>query len=117
MRVRRSRLLQQGDGWTIDSRRCISYLTIELRGPIPEEQHKGIGEHVFGCDICQDVCPWNRRAPLTEETAFQPLPVPLAALSTMSPDAFRARFRNTPVARAKQAGLIRNAAIAAANRD
>jgi epoxyqueuosine reductase len=108
-------LIPQGAGWTLDSRRCISYLTIELRGPIPEEHHAGIGAHVFGCDICQDVCPWNRRAPMTAEPAFQPVPVSLTELVSMSPEAFRERFRNTPVARTKHAGILRNAAIAIAN--
>src|SRR4051812_22826922 len=58
----------------MDSRLCISYFTIELRGEVPEEHRAGIGHHVFGCDICQDVCPWNRRAPLTEDPAYQPRP-------------------------------------------
>jgi len=108
-------LVPKDGRWTLDSRRCISYLTIELRGPIPEEFHAGIGDHVFGCDICQDVCPWNRRAPVTTEAAFQPLPVPLADLVSMTPEAFRDRFRKSPVARTKQVGLLRNAAIVLAN--
>jgi epoxyqueuosine reductase len=108
-------LVPDGERWVLDSRRCISYLTIELRGPIPEEHHAGIGEHVFGCDICQDVCPWNRRAPVSAEPAFQARPVALAELASMGPDAFRERFRRTPVERTKHAGMLRNAAIAIAN--
>jgi epoxyqueuosine reductase len=107
-----------GEGWTLDSRKCISYLTIELRGPIPEEQQAGIGEHVFGCDICQDVCPWNRKAPATSESAFEEGPaVDLDAILSMSPDEFRERFRDTPLYRTKLEGLRRNAAIAKANRE
>jgi epoxyqueuosine reductase len=103
-------------GWTIDSRKCISYLTIELRGPIAEEQQAGIGEHVFGCDICQDVCPWNRRAPVTEEAAFEARPgVALDEILAMEQEEFRARFRTTPLYRTKLEGLRRNAAIAQSN--
>jgi len=108
-------IVLQGEGWMIDSRRCISYLTIELRGEIPVEQHAGIGEHVFGCDICQDVCPWNRKAPVTQEAAFQPLPITVSELTEMTPERFRERFRKSPVARTKLSGIRRNAAIVVAN--
>ena len=60
------------DGYALDARRCISYFTIELRCAIPEEWRAAVGGHVFGCDICQDVCPWNRRAPVTDDAAFAP---------------------------------------------
>jgi epoxyqueuosine reductase len=108
-------IVPKGDGWTLDSRLCISYLTIELRGEIPREMHAGIGDNVYGCDVCQDVCPWNRKAPVTEEAAFQARPVRLDELPGMTEDAFRERFRKSPVARTKHAGLLRNAAIVIAN--
>jgi epoxyqueuosine reductase len=104
-----------GGGWTLDSRRCISYLTIELRGPIPEELRAGVGQHLFGCDICQEVCPWNARAPLTQEPAFREQPVRLDELEGMSEAGFRERFRDSAVARAKYAGLLRNAAVVRGN--
>ena len=105
------------EGWQVDSRLCISYLTIELRGPIPEELHAGMGEHVFGCDICQDVCPWNARAPFTADPDFAGTTISLEALAQLTPEEFRVRFGHTPVARAKHAGILRNAAVALANRD
>ena len=109
-------LVPRGDGWTLDSRRCISYLTIELRGPIPDELHAGMGEHVFGCDICQDVCPWNARAPVTDDPTFTGAAVPLKELAGLSPEEFRQRFADSPIARAKHAGLLRNVAVAMENR-
>ncbi|MCU1335458.1 MAG: hypothetical protein JWO19_1039 [Bryobacterales bacterium] len=108
-------LVPSADGWQLDARRCISYLTIELRGPIPQDLRAGMGEHVFGCDICQDVCPWNARAPVTEDPAFASSTISLDGLAELSPEEFRQRFRNTPVARAKYAGLLRNAAVAMGN--
>jgi len=108
------------DAYVLDARRCISYLTIELRDAVPEDLRAGIGDWLFGCDVCQDVCPWNRRAPLTNEPAFEPLagmnPIDLAALFDLDEAAFRARFRNTPLWRAKRRGLLRNAAIVLGNR-
>jgi epoxyqueuosine reductase len=105
-------LVSEGDGFTLDARRCISYLTIELRGPIPEELHAGVGDHVFGCDICQDVCPWNSRAPFTEDPDFAGSALPLAELAQLTPEAFRQRFKDSPIARATHSGLMRNVAIA-----
>jgi epoxyqueuosine reductase len=110
-------LVPSKGGWKLDSRRCISYLTIELRGPIPEELQADMGEHVFGCDICQDVCPWNGRAPFTGEPDFAGTAISLDALAQITPEEFRVRFGNTPLARAKHAGMLRNAAVAIANRD
>jgi epoxyqueuosine reductase len=106
--------------YVLDARRCISYLTIELRGPIPAELRSGVGDWLFGCDICQDVCPWNHRAPQSSEAAFVPAaetnPIDLAALFALDDAAFRERFRHTPLWRAKRRGLLRNAAIILGNR-
>lgn len=99
--------------WTLDSRRCISYLTIEHRGPIPPEHHAGIGDHVFGCDICQEVCPWNRRAPVDEGAAPH---IALSELAAMDEAAFRSRFRDTAIYRTKYAGLRRNVEIVQTNK-
>lgn len=103
--------------WTVDSRRCISYFTIEVRGPVPEDARPGLGNHVFGCDICQDVCPWNRRATTTTDPAFTPRAVapPLARLAALSEHEFREVFRDTPVWRARYRGFLRNVAIAMGN--
>ena len=108
---------RQQPAWALDSRRCISYLTIELRGPIPDQLHGALGRHVFGCDICQDVCPWNRDAPLTEEPAFQArhFAPPLANLAALSADEFAEMFGGTPVERSRYEGFRRNVAIAMAN--
>jgi epoxyqueuosine reductase len=105
------------EGYEIDARRCIPYFTIELHGAAPEQLRAGIGQHVFGCDICQDVCPWNRRAPMTEEAAFEPrhFAPPLEDLAALSEDEFRERFRGSPIQRAKYAGFLRNVAVAMGN--
>jgi epoxyqueuosine reductase len=110
-------LVPDGDGnWTLDSRRCISYLTIELRGPIPEEHREGLGSHIFGCDICQDVCPWNSRAPVTQEPAFFARPrASLENFSKLSAGEFHQTNRESPVARAKYSGMLRNISIAMGN--
>jgi epoxyqueuosine reductase len=105
--------------YVLDARRCISYLTIELRGSIPEELRPAMGWQVFGCDICQDVCPWNRTAPTTSVAAFQPrdnLFTPdLAWLLSLTQQEFSATFRGSAVKRAKWRGLVRNACIALGN--
>jgi epoxyqueuosine reductase len=105
------------EGYDLDARLCISYFTIELRGPVPEEQRSGIGPHVFGCDICQDVCPWNRRAPVTDESGFAPrvLAPPLAKLAAITEQEFRSMFQHSPISRARYAGFLRNVAIAMGN--
>jgi epoxyqueuosine reductase len=104
-------------GYEIDARRCIPYFTIELHGAAPEELRPGIGRHIFGCDICQDVCPWNGRAPMSREPAFEPrhFAPPLEALAGLSEDQFRAMFQSSPIQRAKYAGFLRNVAIAMGN--
>jgi epoxyqueuosine reductase len=105
--------------YQLDSNRCISYLTIEKRGTIPEDLREGMGRHVFGCDICQDVCPWNRKAPVTIAREFQPreglVNPALDWLAEMSAEEFRERFRGSPIRRAKRSGLRRNAVIAMGN--
>ena len=107
-----------GDRYAVDSRLCISYLTIELRGSIAEERRTGNGGHVFGCDICQDVCPWNARAPVTADPVFHPRMVtpPLERLAALSELEFRDLFASTPVSRARYTGFLRNVAVAMGNR-
>ncbi len=103
----------------LDSRRCISYLTIELRGPIPRELRSGLGQWVFGCDVCQEVCPWNRKAPTTPEPEFAPLPgmnpLELLELFELNEEGFRRRFGHTPLARPGREGMLRNAAVVLGN--
>ena len=126
--------------YVMDARKCIAYLTIELRGSIPQELREPMGHHVFGCDICQDVCPWNRRAPVSLVAQFQPRALParqesegkeseasavtkneslfrprLESLLSLSEEDFRELFRGSPVKRTKWRGLVRNACIAAGN--
>jgi len=105
--------------YQLDSNLCISYLTIEKRGEIPEEMRAGMGRHVFGCDICQDVCPWNRKAPATSAPEFAPRPElvnpALDWLAEITEEEFRGTFRGSPVRRTKRSGLRRNAVIAAGN--
>jgi epoxyqueuosine reductase len=115
--------------YLMDARKCISYLTIELRGPIPHDLREAMGPHIFGCDICQDVCPWNRGAPVTMANAFQPRNFDLGSeapgpstylpslewLAGLSEVRFREIFRNSPVKRTKWNGLIRNVCTALGN--
>jgi epoxyqueuosine reductase len=103
----------------LDATRCISYLTIEKRGSIPDDLREGTGRHVFGCDICQDVCPWNRKSPVTRATEFQPraglVNPALDWLANMTDEEFREKFRGSAIKRAKRSGLRRNAVIAIGN--
>lgn len=105
--------------YVLDARRCISYLTIELRGAIPEPLRPELGRHVFGCDICQDVCPWNHKRRQHGTAAFEPregLVAPdLVALAGLDARGFAERFRRSPVKRAKRRGLLRNVAVALGN--
>jgi epoxyqueuosine reductase len=105
--------------YQLDPTRCISYLTIEKRGSIPEDLREGMGRHVFGCDICQDVCPWNRKAPPTDTPEFQAreglVNPALLWLAEMQPEEFRNTFRGSPIKRTKLNGLRRNALIAMGN--
>jgi len=105
--------------YQLDANRCISYLTIEKRGAIPENLRDGMGRHVFGCDICQDVCPWNRKAPATTALEFQPreglVNPALEWLAQIGEEEFRQKFRGSPIRRAKRSGLRRNAVIAIGN--
>lgn len=108
------------DAYQLDARKCISYLTIELKTPVPRELRAAMGDWLFGCDICQEVCPWNRRVPTTRNPAFQPIagmnPVALAELFELNDASFRKRFRGTPLWRPKRRGLLRNAATVLGNR-
>ena len=104
---------------TLDARRCIAYLTIELRGSIPREQCERIGNWIFGCDVCQMVCPWNRFAGDKYEPAFAPmenLPRPhLADEITLSPEAFNRKFAESAIKRARRSGYLRNILVALGN--
>jgi epoxyqueuosine reductase len=110
--------------YTLDARKCISYLTIELRDSIPESYRAPMGEWLFGCDICQEVCPFNRprahqplRAQPTQEPRLKPRPLPrLHDILTMDESQFADRFRSSAIKRAKWRGLIRNALIVAGNK-
>ncbi len=102
--------------WTLDARRCIAYLNIELKGSIPEEHRPLFGANIFGCDICQDVCPWNSRAPETADPGFEASPdalaPPLEALAYLTEQEFLDRYRHTPVTRPKYDGFLRNVTVA-----
>jgi epoxyqueuosine reductase len=105
--------------YVLDSRKCISYLTIELKNPIPHDLRSGIDNWVFGCDVCQDVCPWNHRAPVNDDPELLPQiqdgTLELAALFELDDEAFRRRFRHSPLWRAKRRGVLRDAAIVLGN--
>ena len=104
--------------YVIDNARCISHLTIENRGPIPRDLRPLMFDWVFGCDICQDVCPVNRKAAYSGEVAFKArrfTSLDLVALLEMTEEEFRERFRNSPIKRAKRVGLQRNACVALGN--
>ncbi len=103
---------------TVDARRCISYLTIELRGEIPADLQPSLGDWAFGCDVCQEVCPWNRFARPTHEPAWAPrhARLDLQECLAMTDATFRARFAHSAIRRVKREGLVRNATIVAAHR-
>jgi epoxyqueuosine reductase len=106
--------------YVLDARRCISYLTIELKTAIPEELRPLMGNWVYGCDICQEVCPWNRFAMESVEAAFFPLNIDdvapwLSDLLSLSQEAFQERFAGSPILRIKRERLVRNACVAAGN--
>jgi epoxyqueuosine reductase len=121
--------------YVLDATRCISYLTIELRGPIPAHLREGMEDWLFGCDVCQEVCPWNSKASNSKagnskagnnkprasgEPAFEPReelnPIDARRLFALDDESFRARFRRTPLWRSKRRGILRNAAIVLGNR-
>lgn len=109
-------LVPDGKGWfTLDSKLCISYLTIERRGELPETVEPQMGHQVFGCDICQDVCPWNKRAPAMENEFSEWFAPSLIELSNLNAEDFRLRYKTSAVWRAKYAGFLRNVAIAMGN--
>ena len=124
--------------YEMDARRCISYLTIEHRGAIPTELREAIGNHVYGCDICQDVCPWNRKAPTTSMAEFRPREFEdagpatrtcdgearrleslyrpsLTKLAAISEDEYKVAFRGSAIKRTKHRGIVRNACVALGN--
>jgi len=105
--------------YVLDARKCISYLTIELKGAIPRELRSLVGTHIFGCDICQDVCPYNTKVKATKEPAFhlrqglhEPELIPLLSLTEAE---FRSKFAGSPILRAKRRGLLRNVCVALGN--
>jgi epoxyqueuosine reductase len=96
----------------MDARRCLSYLTIELKGPFPDEWHAAVGSHVYGCDVCQEVCPWNQEIPITSDPAWQPRPAfdqpSLRALAARPDDQLRRDLRGSAMKRTGVKGLRRN---------
>ncbi len=107
-------IVPREDRFEVDARLCIAYLNIELKGPVPEELRAPMGRHLFGCDICQDVCPWNRRAAALPEFAAEIDP-PLERMATLTREEFAALFAGTPVERTRYQGFLRNVCIAMGN--
>ncbi len=107
--------------YVLDARRCISYLTIEHRSTIDVDLQQQMGDWLFGCDVCQQVCPWNRKPIPTQDAEFQsslePMGLDVLELLSMSPEEFRKRFRHTPLWRVKYRGILRNAMIVATNQN
>ncbi len=106
--------------YVLDARRCISYLTIELKGPIPRELRPLIGNRVYGCDVCQAICPWQRFAMPTKERSLYATSIDQSApalldLIGLTEEAFHQRYERTPILRTKRRGLLRNAAVALGN--
>jgi epoxyqueuosine reductase len=101
----------------LDARLCISYFTIELRSAIPVSQRPILGAHIFGCDICQDVCPWNSRAAETNDPNFHPreFAPELERMAAITETEFRIMFKESPVSRSKYRGFLRNVAVAMGN--
>ena len=105
--------------YRLDARRCISFLTIENKGPIPNEFREAMGDRIFGCDDCLDACPWNRFARASRDTALQPRPEivgkPLREFLALDEAQFKTLFRGSPILRAKRRGFIRNVCVALGN--
>ena len=101
----------------LDASRCIAYFTIENKGPVPEEFRAGVGNWAFGCDVCQEVCPWNRfeRPGRALPPPREALEIPLDELALLDDDAFRRRFKELPLSRTKRRGLLRNTLLAMGN--
>ncbi len=105
--------------YQVDARRCISYLTIELKGPIPRELRSLVGDWVFGCDVCQEVCPWNRFAPPAREARLHAATLDgwtLERFLTLDAVTFLELFATSPIRRADRAGFVRNVCVAMGNR-
>jgi epoxyqueuosine reductase len=105
--------------YVLDARRCISYLTIEQKGAIPRDLRSSMGAHIFGCDVCQDVCPYNTKCRPTKEPAFQPRPglhaPELIPLLDLTEGQFKTKFRESPILWAKRRGFLRNVCVALGN--
>ncbi|MDA1204639.1 MAG: tRNA epoxyqueuosine(34) reductase QueG, partial [Verrucomicrobia bacterium] len=105
--------------YQLDARRCISFLTIENKGPIPEEFREAMGDRIFGCDDCLDACPWNRFARSSRDAALQSradlLAKPLREFLALDEQQFKDLFRNSPILRAKRRGFLRNVCVALGN--